>query len=444
MLNQEQTEQMLYQLPSFYQEFLPIDNNLLKLFNVYAKTINYAWDVFREANDSKYISTTPTVSSIPYFKVSINEAIYDENTARNIQKLSFEEQLAYLDKESKFARFVFSKAKTPEPIVYGMRLLESFNDIHSLKLYQDYFIRSNTLYLLPEYIIKRKKNVQYLHAFDIKLNDFTLEQNFGSHFNLDIGPLLPRYEYRDVIESYLRAYKGQMTIKTIKEAIQLATKWENVKIEDRLSPSLSPRKKELYDQWFISPFRFLVVLPESLIADIVKVNIVRNFLKEVKEVQYDYLIYFDLVRKEDFTIGETATITHFRLRIPRTFIVEMGLPQEGVGFSCAANTDLTTHFELYSAPTEEGPYTLVETVANNPNTDTIYFQHTANESGNLYYKSRSKYLESYSLFTLPINILETMDDAAMIDELHTIFDEYGLATTMGAKEFLSYLFDLST
>lgn len=303
MLNDKQSENLLYNLSSFYQDFLPIDNQLIKLFNIYAKTINYVWDVYREVNDSRFVSSTRTLSTIPYFKVNIDNALYDLNTARVLERLSFEDQIAYLDKESKYASFVFEqKDAAGEPTVYGMRLFVNFTDTQPLMLYADYFVRSNRLYLLPNYIQTRKQTVHYLHAFDIKVNENTLEKNFGTRFALQAGPLLPRYEYRDVLEAYVRAFQGEMTIKAIKDSIRLATKWDKFSVEDYKSPHISPGKLRLYEDWVLSPFRFIVSLPESLIPDKVKVNIVRSFLNEIKEAQYDYMVFFDIDRPEQYRV----------------------------------------------------------------------------------------------------------------------------------------------
>jgi hypothetical protein len=305
LLNKEQIDNLLYSLSSFYRDNLPVDNNLMKLFNIYAKTIDYAWTVFNEANDSRFISTTHTLSTIPYFKVDISDAIYDLNMARILSRLSFEEQIAYLDKEKKFSPFVFELRDTAgEQTVYSMRLFAGFNDSEPLRLYEHYFIRTNRLYLLPAYIQKRRKSIAYLHAFDIKYNANTLEKNFGTRFSLQVGPLLPRYEYRDVLEAFIRAFQGQMTIKSLEESIRLSTKWETFKVEDFKSPKISYRKKQLYDDWIISPFKFLVTLPEEIIPDKIKVNIVRTLLAEIKEAHTDYMIFFDISRKDPYTLPD--------------------------------------------------------------------------------------------------------------------------------------------
>ena len=255
--------------------------------------------MYGETLDANNVTTTRTLSTIPYFKINIDSAIYDLNMARIIARLPFEQQIEYLDREGLFASLVFEKKDNAgDPAVYGMRLFTSFDDTNPLFLYEDYFLKMNRLYLLPKYIQNRRKPTHYLHGFDIKVNDYTLEKNHGTLFNLEAGPLLPRHEYRDSIEAYMRAFQGQMTIRSLKDAIKLATKWPSFKVEDQLSPDISPKKLVLYNEWIISPNKFLVSLPEELIPDKIKINIIRALMSEIKEADKDYMIFFDIERND--------------------------------------------------------------------------------------------------------------------------------------------------
>lgn len=303
MLNEWQSEQLLEKLSSFYQDHLPMDNQLLELYDLYARTIDYVWNVYHEANDSRFVSTTRTLETIPYAKIHLNNAAYDLNTARRLSRMTFDEQIRELDDEGLYTELHFGRydASGP-PIIYSLRLFVGFGDDEPLELYKDYFVRANRVYLLPHYIQNRTRTVYHMHAFDVKKLSHTLEKNFGSLFRMEVGPLLPRYEYRDVLEAFIRVFQDDMTIKSIRENIQLATKWRNFALHDYKSPFISTQKKRLYDDWVISPLRFLLVLPESAIQDKVKVNIVRSMLHEVKESQTDFMIFFDIHRIDGHTL----------------------------------------------------------------------------------------------------------------------------------------------
>jgi hypothetical protein len=136
----------------------------------------------------------------------------------------------------------------------------------------------------------------------MKINDYTLEKNFGSRFQLKPGSLLTRFEYRDVLEAYIRAFQGNLTIRALKESIRLATKWDTFSIEDMKSPSISEAKLQLYKDWTISPLKFLVTLPEELIPEKAKTNIVRTLLNEIKESQTDYMLFYDVLRLDEMPI----------------------------------------------------------------------------------------------------------------------------------------------
>ena len=504
MLNKEQLENILYQFSSFPRDFLPLENQLMKMVNIYAKTIDYAWDVFKEANDSSFISTTRTLSTIPYFKISIADALYDLQTARMLARMSFEEQVAYLDKEGKYTSFRFDgKDNAGEPVVYHMRLFVDFDETNQLNMYEDYFFRSNRLYLLPSYVQRRNKPVNYLHAFDIKYNDFSLEKNYGSLYNLQAGPLLPRYEYRDTLEAFIRAFSGNMTIRSLKESIQLATKWERFKVEDRLSPDISKRKLELYDNWVISPNQFLVTLPEYLIPDKVKVNIIRTLLHETKEVDKDFMIFFDVSRREKLPIPDKNVLTlnhnrrerlscgdnpvawtvirvkdypldlfsrydtvfyyNFNLKYddPRNVEDEMNtlskvtinhrtlqIPRE-FGFVNVTETfkriGFSTGlegaaFELYGAEEEYGEYVLLEELTGVANHTTATFAFPINAQGPSYFKARSKRGEETSLFTIAITNREFgFSEDEVVNEDHLINDENNIQDKMDTADFVSKL-----
>lgn len=306
MLSQQQLDDLLYQMTSFYRDYLPNDNALMKMFNAYAQTIDYLWTAFEESEDSRFISTSRTAQTLPYFRVSIDDAMYSLQVAQTVKNLSsFESQISYLDNQQLYASFVFNtQDNSGAPQVMGLRLYTDFGQTQSLKLYQDYFIRSNRLYLLPGYILGRTQTLHYLHAFDIKMNDNTLEKNFGTLFSLKTGTLLPRYEYRDVLEAFHRVFQSQMSIHSIRDAITLATKWEDFDIQDYKSPTISEAKMRLYNDYIISPLRFIVSLPEELIADKINTNIVRTLLDEAKQSQTDYMVFFEILRGDEYPVPD--------------------------------------------------------------------------------------------------------------------------------------------
>lgn len=303
MLTQKQLDDLLFQMTNFYRDYVPNDNALMKMFNAYSHTIDYLWSLYEEAGDSKFISTARTAQTIPYYKVNIDDAMYTPEMARKLlQMSSFESQISYLDSQQLFASFIYSTPdNSGDSELMGMRLFADFNQTQPLKLYQDYFIRSNRLYLLPEYILGRTQTLHYLHAFDLKLNDHTLEKNFGTLFDLKVGNLLPRYQYRDVLDAFNRVFQSQMSISSIRNAITLATKWQGFDVQDMKSPTISEAKLKLYQDYIISPLKFIVTLPEELIPDKINANIVRTLLDEVKQSQTDYMVFFEIERDDEYS-----------------------------------------------------------------------------------------------------------------------------------------------
>jgi hypothetical protein len=192
----------------------------------------------------------------------------------------------------------FEQRSARQSVVYSMDLKISFSAKQSLTLYDYYFIRDNKLYLLPKFILEHEKVIQYLHAFDIRVNDQNIERNWGSLFDVSTGPLIPRYQYQTALNSFDRVLKSNLTIKEIVDGIKIATEWKNFKIEDIKSPNLSIGKRRLYNQFYLSPAKFIATLPESVIKDKMRLNLMLSLLDEAKQSQTNYSLFFSIERDD--------------------------------------------------------------------------------------------------------------------------------------------------
>lgn len=297
-------EDLLYKMTSFYQEHLPIDSSLEKLMKIYMKTASMVQKEYEFVNDNMILEGARMMHTIPYFKIDITNGKYNVRRAKQLSLLSFETMLSEMDRNNEYVTLAFEDKESRTPIIYSMDLKISFVSDESLTLYKDYFIRENRLYLLPSFILERDVVVNFLHAFEIKVDRKTLEKNWGSLFKVEAGPLLPRYQYRDVLSAFQRTLSSDLTIKDISDGIRLATKWEEFKIEDIKSPHISIAKKRLYDEWMLSPSKFIATLPEHLIKDKLRLNVLLSLLDEVREVQTNYMVMFDINRKDVMNIPD--------------------------------------------------------------------------------------------------------------------------------------------
>lgn len=296
---EKETDQLINQMTSFYQEHLPTDSAYAKLLDAYIQTFLAIWEEVKYLRKHVALETSPTLYTVKYAKVDIGEALYSKREALRIQRLStLEEKLSELNKMNKFSSFVFNEMGTRNPVVYDLTLKESFSADKDLLLYQDYFIRNNRLYILPEYIIGNDRHPETLHAFDIRVDNFMLEKKWGVFFDIETGPMVPRYKYRDILSAYQQLLSGNLSIKELKSAIRLATDWETFDVLDLFSPNLRPRIKNLYDTWLISPSHFVVALPEELIAKKIELNVLLSMLDEAKEEHLNYLVLFEILRLE--------------------------------------------------------------------------------------------------------------------------------------------------
>lgn len=296
---EKDVEQLVEQMSSFYREYLPIDSSYEKLLAIYIQSFLSIWREATYFKDHIVLEDAPTLKSIDYSKIDITEALYDKSKASQLLLLpTFEEQIKELDKIRGFITFEFSELGNRTPEVYDMTLKARFADTDSLTLYDEYFIRNNKLYILPGFVLRGDIITKELHAFNIRVDNFMIEKKWGSLFDLETGPLLPRSQYRDVISAIRRLLSSNLTIRDMKEALTLATGWEEFDIQDRLTPGLNPSLRRLYDEWRIAPSRFIATLPEELIADKIRLNILLSVLDEAKEEHLNYLILFGIIREE--------------------------------------------------------------------------------------------------------------------------------------------------
>lgn len=295
-LDREREEMLQDAIPSFYLENAPDRPLHHTLMEIYDETFRYAEQVMDEALATMVPGRTPLLHTVPYFKVPVTKAWYGSAIAVSLGSRDFESQIRWLDGEGYYVPFAFGTNR--EAKLYALLLREAFDGQGELTLMEDYFIRDNKLYLLPEYMRRSTRLISHLHAFDIKIDLRMVERAWGGPFGIEPGPLLPRYEYRNTVEAYHHVMQSGGTIREINESIRKATGWERFKIEDRLSPGLDPGKKRMYDEMVISPATFLVTLPEELTKDKVRINVALGLVDSAKSPAKHYWFFVDVVRTE--------------------------------------------------------------------------------------------------------------------------------------------------
>lgn len=308
----KELEFLVEKLTSFYRDNLPENSALEQMLRVYIRSTALYWSELQQLKKSMRLETTPTLSTLPYFKLKVEDGLYDKQFALRLSVLeNLEDQIRELNDKKKFVQFEFSSARGKErsPAVYSFDLKARFSDSKELQPYEDYFLRNNRLYFLPAFILKGDIRVKEMHAFDIKLNEFIIEDQYGSFFDIETGPLVPRHQYRDVVSAFRQLLKSDMTIRDMKEAILLATDWHEFDIQDRFTPNLAPSLLRLYEDWLISPQRFIVTLPESLVADKMRLNILLSLLNEAKEAHTNYFMLFGISRTDSTNATDEARVS---------------------------------------------------------------------------------------------------------------------------------------
>lgn len=315
-MNNDDIRQLVESMSSFYQENLPLDSAYENLLNAYLQSFLALWQEATYLRENVLLEESPTLHTLPYAEIDISKARYDQSFARKLSQLStLEEVIQELDEKGNYAEFTFTQGGVRTPIVYSMDLKVVFEEEGTLEIYEDYFIRTNRLYLLPPLLLRTDKQYDILHAFNIKVDNYMIEQKWGTYFGVETGPLLPRYQYRDIISAFRRLLMSDLSIKQMKESVRLATGWEEFDILDKFSPQLHPNVKLLYDRWYLSPAQFIVSLPEELISEKMQLNVLLSLMDEAKESQIHYLVLFGIIRKDTWKGDDKHQATvHMGLR----------------------------------------------------------------------------------------------------------------------------------
>lgn len=295
-LDRDREELLWDVVPSFYHDHAPESPLLHTLMEIYDETFRYAERVMDEAIATMVPGRTPLLHTVPYFKIPVSKAWYGPALAVSLESRDFEAQVRWLDEEGYFIPFTFGTNRDAK--LYALLLRESFDGQGELTFMEDYFIRDNKLYLMPDYVKRTTRAVSHLHAFDLKLDLKLVERAWGGPFGIEPGPLLPRHEYRNTVEAYHHVMQSNGTIREINESIRRATGWENFKIEDRLSPNLDEGKRRMYDEMVISPATFIVTLPEELTKDKVRINVALGLVDSAKSPDTHYWFFVDVLRTD--------------------------------------------------------------------------------------------------------------------------------------------------
>lgn len=292
----------LWQMSSFYKTYMPDNPRLGEMLEIYKKILEYVEYEYRYTMANTNLPTAHTLYTLPYAKIEITDCIYSTHEAFLLRELEFEEVVNTLDRQGRFTTFEFNDPNLRNATIVSMVLKPTFTAKEPLKLYEHYFIRDNRLYLMPEFMMQHERVRTHLHATHIKIDERLLEKNWGTEYDVQVGPLIPKHKYRDYLEGLDYALNSNLTIREISEGISKAIGWETFAIQDMYSKSLSPAKRKYYDNLWISPSKFIATLPEVLIKDKMRLNMLLFLLDEAKQAGTDYNVFFDIIRNDSIPV----------------------------------------------------------------------------------------------------------------------------------------------
>lgn len=303
-------EQMIEEMSSFYLNHLPIDAS----FHKWLESVVDAWKLYQRElehiHESTLPSTTPTLKTIPYFELDIKKGLYDKVEAKRIKMLTEPDQIILtLIELGYYVDLEFWRVGTDTPLVYSMDLYMDFEKKDKLVLNKDFYIRRNKLFIMPDYILKTNRITERFHAFEIKVNDYGLELNWGDNIPIRVPLLMPRFQYRDLVEAYNKLLFSDFYIRDMKNAIMNFTYKNEIDIWDVISKTIPPSLKRLYTERYLSPLDFIVRLEEEDLFDKIQTNVILHMLMETKEEQVYFWLIFAILRLSEFEAEEEIAFT---------------------------------------------------------------------------------------------------------------------------------------
>lgn len=298
--NPRDVQKMLDQMTSFYIEHLPIESS----YEEWLDALIDVWRMFKgqleQIDDNSLPTTARTLRTIPFHKIDIRSSVYDKTTAREIKRSKSDDQvIVALYNRKLYTDLEFWEMGAETPLIYSMDLYIDFDKKVKLEINKDYFIRRNKIYLMPDFILKNNQVLGYLYAYNIKVNDFNLELNWGDDIPIRIPFLMPRYQYRKLVGAYQKLMSSDYFIKDILEAIHEFTESPFAEITDIRSRDISDARKRLYDEFLLSPLDFIVTLTEEDIRDKMQTNVVLHMITFAKQSETFFWLFFFIMRYDE-------------------------------------------------------------------------------------------------------------------------------------------------
>lgn len=311
-------ESLFEQMTSFYLEHVPEDATYLVWLEELIETYKALRDEVKYVDGTTLPSTSPTLRTIPYYEIDPSSGVYDKATAKDLverQKKGCRFLIYDLEEMGYFINLEFLTNKTETPHVYDLELYFDFEKKSKLEYKKDYFIRRNKLFLLPTFIKDNTRIIGKMHAYNIKINDYTIERNWGDNFPIRVPFMMSRNRYRTFVEAYTRLMNSSYFISDMKEAIKTVTRNNNIDIYDIASREIPESFKRLYDEYRLSPLDFIVRLDEPELFDKIQTNIILHMIMNTKEEQTYFWLFFSLLRLDEMEAEDDFWIKVFFERI---------------------------------------------------------------------------------------------------------------------------------
>ncbi len=275
--NDKLVQQLINNLPSFYNEYSYDMNFIYELFDTY---ISASGILERYA---QYICNNTSLETAEIYKPLAKKPLVLQNSLYNVLEIAEQfsndtgeawfdvnttlaRKIAFLDSIGKYETItdVYSTTGNNE-LVVDFKICKDFSGLlgHYTPL-EDYVYRDYKLYLFNDLAKPLHNKVSKTVLLeDVKSNDHKLELQWGIFYPVIYSMFMTRPEYRDMLAAMVRF---DSSIGVINEVMQAANIPRTVVVQDRYTrKNLSPTSLRSFNQ-NMGPFDFIFKLPPEYVG----------------------------------------------------------------------------------------------------------------------------------------------------------------------------------
>lgn len=299
---------------NFYNDFLYKKDQLEILKRAYSGIFKILISSIQETDSNNIVSQMLTYKRLAFQRIDITDALYlvedllnDSGLAATIgitpdmsmvlkkkiwsntpkiDKARLIDEAGYSISLTSFVKLPDSNNKKSNFNIVDFEVI----DMHNNALIQniDYFFYDNKLIILKEFSMDETYSKKFLILKNIVIDTNIAEDKLGRSLNIPYSEDFTKTDYVETLKGFTQAAAEGPKIKNLEIALGKYKMLEGIKIIDKKNAG----DEGIFwksNQYGLSPFEFLILIPENFISKADKLNYVKDFFKQIKPSYSNYV-----------------------------------------------------------------------------------------------------------------------------------------------------------